>query len=135
LPLVLVVAAVVGVAPGIGGVFASVGLAIAIWAVVYLFFTTSALFVSRVPPLTAVQRSMDVVRHNFWSALFFTAAFALISTGLPMVWHVLANALRTPGTILGIVGNDYILAGLAAGSMEFYKERAAALRAAQSNHR
>jgi len=135
LPVAFFASLLASTVPTISAILSTFALAASLWAIVYLFFTTHALFVSRVPPLTAVQRSVEVVRHNFWSTLFFIALFIVISTGLPKVWEVIADVLQVPGIVLGIVGNDYILAGLAAGSMTFYYQRVSRLTATQSDHK
>jgi hypothetical protein len=94
-----------------------------LWAFVYLFFTTDALFVSMVPPLAAMQHSVLVVRHYFWSTLGFIGLVLLISAGLSVLWQELAANLRLPGIGLGILGHIYISTGLAAAGMTYYKER------------
>jgi hypothetical protein len=128
LPFLAVLGATGGRAPAVAGVLAPILLGIALWAYFYLFFTTDALFVSRVPPRVAIEHSIAVVRYNFWSTLGFIALLMVISMGLPVLWVELARGLGTPGVAVAIVGHIYISTGLAAASMTYYKERYERLR-------
>jgi len=118
-----------GVAVGVASVMAAILVGVALWAFIYLFFTPDALYISRVPPLVAIQQSIRVVRYNFWSSVGLILLMLLISAGLSVLWQQLALSLRTAGIALGIVGHIYISTGLAAASMTYYKERFDRLRA------
>lgn len=109
--------------PRIAAILGPMFVGVALWAFVYLFFTTDALFVSLVPPMSAIQNSIVVVRHYFWSTLGFIALVLLISAGLSVLWQELAENLRVPGIGLGMLGHIYISTGLAAAGMTYYKER------------
>jgi len=111
----------------VANMLGSVAVGMLIWALVYLFFTTDAVYVSRVPPFAAVQRSVVVVRTNFWPTLGFIGLLTIISMGLPIIWSELAHSLQAPGMALGILGHDYITSGVAAASMTYYKVRVARL--------
>ena len=111
------------VASGLASVLAAVFVGVGLWAFVYLFFTPHALYVNRVPPLIALQNSIRVVRHNFWSAVGLMLLMLLISIGLSVLWQQLAVSVRTAGVAMGMVGHIYISAGLAAAGMTYYKER------------
>jgi hypothetical protein len=111
------------VSPAVTGIVGPILVGVLLWAFIYLFFTTDALFVSRSRPISAVQNSILVVRTNFWTTLGFIALILIISGGFPYVWEQLATNLRTPGIVLGILGHNYISSGLAAASMTYYKER------------
>jgi len=117
------------VAAGLASVMAAVLVGVGLWAFVYLFFTPDALYVSRVPPLIAIQHSIRVVRYNFWSSVGLMLLMLLITAGLSVLWQQLATTLRTAGVAVGIVGHIYISAGLAAASMTYYRERFDRLRA------
>jgi hypothetical protein len=117
------------VAAGLASIMAAVLLGVALWAFVYLFFTPDALYISRVPPLLAIQHSIRVVRYNFWSSVGLMLLILLISAGLSVLWQQIAVSLRTAGVAIGIVGHIYISAGLAAATMTYYKERFDRLRA------
>lgn len=117
-------------APLVSSLLGPVVLGVAFWSVLYLFFTPDALFVSRVPPSLAIQYSIRVVRHNFWSTLGFIGLVLVISVGLAILWNEVATALHTPGVALATLGHIYISSGLAAASMTYYKERFDRLRLA-----
>ncbi len=127
-PALVLLAAVSAAIPTAATVLEAILVGVVLWAFVYLFFTTDALYVSRVSPLVAIQRSVRVVRHNLWSALGLILLVVLISTGLTMLWQQVATNLRAPGVGLSIVGHSYISTGLAAASMTYYKERWERLR-------
>jgi len=127
-PLVVLYVATQSVGPqsfvsGIASVLIAVLVGVALWAFVYLFFTPHALYVSRVPPLVAIQNSIRVVRYNFWSSVGLILLMLLISAGLSVLWQQLAVSVRTAGVAMGMVGHIYISAGLAAAGMTYYKER------------
>jgi hypothetical protein len=99
-----------------------------LWALFVLYFSPSAIFVSRLKPLEAVRWSYQVVRGSFWSALGFVALVTVISVGIPLALsYIMSSAI---GTAVAIVGNAYIGSGLVAASMVFYREKVKSLDAA-----
>jgi hypothetical protein len=115
-------------APFVVSVLAPILLGVILWVFFYAFFTTDALFVSRVPPRVAIQHSIAVVRYNFWSSLGFIVLLIIISEGFHALWVELARGLGTPGVAVAIVGHIYISVGLTVASMTYYKERFGRLR-------
>ncbi len=95
----------------------------ALWLMVFGFFFVDAVVVGELGPLKAFQSSVRLVSRNFWSATTFVALYLLISYGMLVVWLWLG--VEPWGTALAIVGNAYISTGLAAGSMVYYRTRAA----------
>jgi hypothetical protein len=130
LPLIGVLVLTGSVSSIAANVLGSIALGMFIWALVYLFFTTDAVYVSCVAPFAAVQRSVVLVRTNFWPTLGFIGLLTIISLGLPIIWSELAHSLQAPGIALGILGHDYITSGVAAASMTYYKVRVARLEGA-----
>jgi hypothetical protein len=122
-PIAAFLAVMSTVSPVVSSIVGPIVVGILLWAIVYLFFTTDALFVSRAWPARAVQYSILVVRSNFWSALGFISLLLIISSGFPFVWDQFVANLRTPGIVVAILGHNYISSGLAAASMTYYKER------------
>jgi len=125
LPVLVVVGVMALVAP----VLAAFGMALAIVALllvdVYLYFALNAIFVSRVGPLAAVQRSVAVVRKHLWPTVALALLSWVILAGMDRVWELLAANVQAPfGVALGMLGNAYIASGLIAASMIFYHERA-----------
>jgi hypothetical protein len=94
-----------------------------LWILIYLVFTSAAVYVNRVPPLVAVRQSIQVVRSNFWSTLGLILLIVLIGSGLQTLWEELAVNLPGIGAAAAIVGHIYIASGLSAASMIYYKER------------
>ena len=123
LPIAALLTVMQSASPALTGLVGPMIVGVLLWAVVYLFFTVDALFVSQVWPMNAVQNSIRVVRHNFWSTLGFIAVFLLIGAGFPLIWDRLATTQGIPGVLVGIVGHSYISSALAAASMTYYKER------------
>ena len=95
----------------------------AIWLLVYLFFVIDAIVVSEVGPVRAIQYSVAVVRHNFWSSLGLILLSVVISAGLARVFEFFTQ--MTIGVPVAIIANAYIASGLAAASMIFYRDRLA----------
>jgi hypothetical protein len=109
--------------PAINALLGPILIGVLLWALVYLFFTTEAMFVSRVPPLVAARQSIQVVRRNFWSTIGFILLILVIYVGLLILWKELATSLRVPGAAAAMLGHIYISSGLAAACMTYYKER------------
>jgi len=122
-PMGALLTAMQAASPALASLIGPMIIGVLLWAMVYLFFTIDALYVSQVWPASAVQNSVRVVRHNFWSTLGFIAVFLLIFSGFPLVWDRLATTQGAPGVMVGIVGHSYISSALAAASMTYYKER------------
>ncbi len=128
IPLALVLALAGLAVPALANLALAVAMTLVVWLQVYLFFTPEAIFVSRVGPLRAMQRSVAVVRGNFWAVVRIAVLITIILLGMGQVWVGLASyAPAGLGTALGILGNAYIASGLVAASMLFYYERAAPL--------
>jgi hypothetical protein len=92
-----------------------------LWGVFLLFFAQDAIVVSDAAPVRAIKLSYGVVRNNFWPALVFIGAYALIRSGMPAALHVLTGAWW--GVPLAVIGNAYIATGLVAAAMIFYRDR------------
>jgi hypothetical protein len=129
LPAIGVVGLLSTVAPAATAIVGPLFVGILLWAFVYLFFTTDALFVARVSPIVAMQHSIVVVRSHFWPTLGFIGLVMVISLGMGTLWQEIARNLRVVGTIVAIVGHIYISSGLAAATMTYYRERSEQLRA------
>ncbi len=124
LPILLLVAAAAIVAPPVAVMAFVAAVVAALFIEVHLFFAVDAIFVSRVGPLAAIQRSVVVVRRWLASTLGLILLSWLILMGMDRVWELLANQLVEPyGVLLSVLGNAYIASGLVAASMIFYKER------------
>jgi hypothetical protein len=105
----------------LGGVLVGLGV---LFAAVHLFFAIDAIFISNAGPLTAIQRSVGVVRRHLRPSVALILLTWLILAGMAQVWDVLDNTLQSPfGVALGILGNAYIASGLIAAGMIFYTQR------------
>jgi hypothetical protein len=95
-----------------------------LFAMVHLFFSVAAIFVSGAGPLMAIQRSVGVVRRHLWPSVALILLTWLILAGMGRVWDVLASTVPSPyGVLLGILGNAYVASGLIAAGMVFYIQR------------
>jgi hypothetical protein len=91
---------------------------------IHLFFAVDAIFISRVGPLLAIQRSVGLVRRHLWPSVALILLSLLIWAGMTRVWDVLSTSLQFPyGIALSILGNAYVASGLIAAGMIFYTER------------
>ncbi|MBI2939712.1 MAG: hypothetical protein HYY04_04675 [Chloroflexi bacterium] len=129
LPVGVVIAVLTLVSPLLGAVVGqAVGLVVVlayVASLIYLFFLVDAIVVSEVGPIRAALSSVRVVHRNFWPALGLLVLLFVISAGMGIIWNGLG---RQPfGLVVGIVGNAYVMSGLIAASMLFYRHRAANL--------
>jgi len=124
LPVLLLIGFTALVSPPVavlGGALAGAGV---LFAAVHLFFAVPAIFVSNAGPLSAIQRSVGVVRRHVRPSVALIVLTWLILAGMAQVWDVLDNNLQSPfGVALGILGNAYIASGLIAAGMIFYTQR------------
>jgi hypothetical protein len=89
-------------------------------------YATDAIFLERVGPMRAAYLSYRVVRRNVWPTLGFVSLTFVISRAVPLA---LTRVIEHPvGLLLAIVAHAYVAAGLAVGSLLFYRERRARVR-------
>lgn len=92
-------------------------------ALFYGAFAMDAIFLERVGPMRAIYLSYRVVRRNVWPTAGFIALTFLISRGVPLA---LTRVVQQPvGVLLAMIAHAYVAAGLATGSLIFYRERRA----------
>jgi hypothetical protein len=92
-------------------------------ALFYGAFAMDAIFLERVGPLRALYLSYRVVRRNVWPTAGFIALTLCISRGVPLA---LTRVVQHPvGLLLAMIAHAYVAAGLATGSLLFYRERRA----------
>jgi hypothetical protein len=119
-PVILLIAFTALVSPPVavlGGVLVGAG-------VLFATFAVDAIFVSNAGPLTAIRRSVALVRRHLRPSLALIVLTWLILAGMAHVWDVLAGGLQSPyGVALSILGNAYIASGLIAAGMIFYTQR------------
>jgi hypothetical protein len=124
LPVLLLIGFTALVSPPVaifGGVLVGAAL---LFAAVHLFFAVDAIFVSNAGPLSAIQRSVGVVRRHLRPSVALILLTWLILAGMAQVWDVVGNNLQAPfGVALSILGNAYIASGLIAAGMIFYTQR------------
>jgi hypothetical protein len=128
IPLAIVTTLASLIAAGAAMLMTGVVVTIALVAQLYLFFTSDAIFMSRVGPIEAMRRSVSVVHAGAWSALSFAVLVTVTLVGMTQVWTALASQAGW-GLAFAIVGNAYIASGLVAASMLFYQERMTVLLA------
>jgi hypothetical protein len=127
IPIGIALAVVGMVAPVVAELLGEALAIVGILVGIYLFFLVDAVVVSEAGPLRAVVNSARVVANNFWSAVGFIILESLIAQGMLLVWTQMS---KNPfGTAVAIIGNAYVMSGLAAASMRFYQTRLARLPA------
>lgn len=124
IPALLVIGLVGLVSPMLG-----VGVVLMLWslgliAAWWLFFHTSAMFVSDLGPVRALFASVGVVARERGASLLFVAIVWLVSTGWALVWSGFEGV--PGGGLIRIAGQSYLSGGLAAATMIFYRDRFAA---------
>jgi hypothetical protein len=128
LVLLLIPVAVVAVAFVLAGIngFGLLILAVLVpifGALFYGAFAMDAIFLERVGPIRAIYLSYRVVRRNVWPTMGFIAMTIVISRGVPLA---LTRVVQHPvGLVLAMIAHAYVAAGLATGSLLFYRERRA----------
>jgi hypothetical protein len=124
LPVMLLIGFTALVSPPVAVLGALLMFAGVLFAVVHLFFAVAAIFVSNAGPLSAIQRSVGLVRRHLWPSVALILLTWLILAGMSRVWDVLASNMQSPyGVVLGILGNAYVASGLIAAGMIFYAQR------------
>ncbi|MFV9506234.1 MAG: hypothetical protein AB4911_16920 [Oscillochloridaceae bacterium umkhey_bin13] len=91
------------------------------WVFVYTGFTPEAILLSQAGPLRALYLSFNLVRRDLAGALGLLILSLVITSGLAIIWHRLAD---TPlGLTLAIIASAYVGSGLSAARLAFYRER------------
>ncbi len=108
--------------------------AFALWVALLFFFVDAAIFVGGLGAIAALRQSISLVWRQFWPCLGIFAAVQVISVGLPLFWTRLpGNFLGQPwGAFIAIPTHLYLVTGLTAGVMGFYKSRVAFLAPART---
>jgi hypothetical protein len=103
-----------------------------LWALFFGAFAVDAIFLERVGPMRAIYLSYRVVRRNAWPTAGFVVLTILISRAVPLA---LTRVVQHPvGVLLAMIAHAYVAAGLAAGSLIFYRERRARVRDVRPEH-
>lgn len=91
------------------------------WVFVYTSFTPEALLLSQAGALRALYLSFNLVRRNLAGTLGLLILSLIITSGLALIWHRLAE---TPlGLTIAIIASAYVGSGLSAARLAFYRER------------
>jgi hypothetical protein len=108
--------------------------AVLFWVFLVFFFVDAAIFVGGLGILAAIGRSLAFVWRYFWPSLGIFAIVQIISYGIPLVWARLPGDLLTQSWTApaAIAIHLYLLSGLAAGVMVFYRNRAPLLAQVQA---
>lgn len=133
-PLLVVAMLVVGLvgmlAPIMGSLLGTMLMALLMLALFYAAFTEEAIVLQGMWPVPAALASARMVYRHFWTSLGFIALVMIITTGMPVVWRMIApDAL---GMLAAIVGNAYVSSGLSVAAMLFFWQRQAQPQAADA---
>jgi hypothetical protein len=109
------------ISPTVSLLFLYLGIGFVLWMLFYLYFAPNAILLSGVGPLRAIYYSMQVVRSSLWQSLGFVLLSLMIRIGTISLWQRLAS--WSPGVLLAILANAYIVSGLATASMIYYRDR------------
>ncbi len=121
IPMLLIVGIIGLWLPPLGSLLLTLVGAASLWAMLFLFFVNSAIFLGDLDVLKAIRSSFVTVRGNFWSVLFLFFLVIIIQWGTIFAWGlVLGHPL---GMLVAILGNAYIATGLAASTLLFYRDR------------
>jgi hypothetical protein len=124
LPILLLIGFTMLVSPPVAALGAVLVAGGVLFAIVHLSFAIDAIFVSNAGPLSAIQRSVVLVRRHLRPSVSLILLTWLILAGMARAWDILASTLQPPyGVALGILGNAYIASGLIAAGMIFYTQR------------
>jgi hypothetical protein len=91
------------------------------WVALYLSLTPHGILLGEEKPVVALLTSVNLIQRNFSSAMFLLLLSRLIRLGLGFIWPLLTRSV--PGTVVAIIGNAFVSAGLAAASFIFYRDR------------
>lgn len=101
---------------------------LALWVGLFLFFAIDAIVVSNVGPLSGIWRSLRLVRSFFGSSLLFIVLYFVIGMGVPLALsYLVANPV---GAALGSAAHAYVLSGIVAAALIFYRDRMARIEQA-----
>lgn len=118
--------AVLLIVPGLSSILMSLSFLLigwlALWIYLMLYFVLASIALDRATLPEAIWRSMNVVSRNFWSTIALVILTNAILAGFGFIWQRLAG-LSPWGTLAGILGNGFLLAGLSATRLFFYHDR------------
>ena len=119
--LALAASSPLSVGASVGGLLAGVMLGLFVLTLIFTFLADESVFVSKRAGWLAIRESYAVVRQHFGSSLLLWVLVAVISMGLQIIWFSIAT--WEIGTLVGIVGNAYIISALATAALVFYNDR------------
>jgi hypothetical protein len=126
LALSIVLTGVMLVAPSLSAGFGTLSVLLVGWVVIWfylmLYFVVAALVVDGTSLPQALWRSANVTSRNFWATIGLVILTNLILGGFGFIWQRLA-VLSPWGVLAGILGNAFLLTGLVATRLMFYRER------------
>jgi hypothetical protein len=113
-------------APALANVFGTLAVLMGSWIFIGLFlmlyFVAAAVVSDGVGLAEAVRRSLVVVTQNFWSTMGLILLTGLILAGFQFIFQRLAQASPI-ASIVSILANAVLLAGLTAARLIFYRDR------------
>lgn len=122
LPISLLVGLVMVFSPAMGSAVAALAGAMTLVVFFYLYFVTAALVMDNTTLLAAIQRSVRLVRENFWATLGLLVLINLITLGIALLLIQMAGLAPWAG-LVAIAINAYIGTGLSMALLVFYRTR------------
>jgi len=126
LPFLAISAIVIATLPGAAVPILAAWYVALFWAYVYTGFAPEAILISRVGPLRAIYKSVNIVRRNLLPTLGLLLISFVIVSGLGVIWRQISGS--PAGLIAAILGSAYVGSGLCAARLQFYRERLGAWR-------
>ena len=124
-PLIIGVAFVSLLLPGLAGFLnGAVGVFVlwgVLWLGIHLYFVLGAMLLDNASIIDATRRSILLVRRNFWSALTLIGLSWVLSNGFLLIWLRLSESAA--GQLVSILGSAALGTALAVAMMIYYKVR------------
>ena len=122
IPLSIGVGILTLISPAIGSLLALASGGLTLVVFFYLYFATAAIVMDNLSAPSAMRRSLQVVRRNFFPTLGFAALSTLIGLGISLLLTQLAGVALWTVTP-AILVNAYVGTGLAMALLIFYRTR------------
>lgn len=117
-----VVSTLFGLTSGlIGTLLVMVALSLMVWVLFYISFGIHGIVLYNQSVFDAIRTSVWFSRRNFWALLAMMVLIIAIDRGMNIVWRLVPS--NSWLWLLSILGNAFLVTGIAVGTMVFYMDR------------